>query len=135
MTTGTGGGDKLLIEQLSVLVDANFAAPAQMVVMNRAKWDALPADLQAALDKNSSGLVASSARVRDRMEAATKQKLQADPRYTSVVLSDEQRADMQRLISPAIEAWKAGMAKLGIDGEKLLIRARELIQQSQLAAK
>jgi TRAP-type C4-dicarboxylate transport system substrate-binding protein len=135
VTTGTGGGDKLLIEQLSVLVDANFAAPAQMVVMNRAKWDALPADLQAVLQKNSGGLVADSARVRDRMEAATKQKLQADPRYTSVALSDEQRADMQRLITPAIEDWKAGMAKLGIDGEKLLARTRELIQQSQLAAK
>jgi TRAP-type C4-dicarboxylate transport system substrate-binding protein len=106
-----------------------------MVVMNRAKWDALPADLQAVLQKNSGGLVADSARVRDRMEAATKQKLQADPRYTSVALSDEQRADMQRLITPAIEDWKAGMAKLGIDGEKLLARTRELIQQSQLAAK
>jgi TRAP-type C4-dicarboxylate transport system substrate-binding protein len=134
-TTGKGGGDKLLIEQVSVLVDANFAAPAQMVVMNRAKWDALPADLKEVLDKNSRDLVANNAAVRDRMEAETKQRLQADPRYAYVKLSAEQHADMQRMITPAIEDWKVGMAKLGIDGEKLLARARELVQQFQLAAK
>jgi TRAP-type transport system periplasmic protein len=133
-TTGKGGGDKLLIEEVTVLVDANFAAPAQMVVMNRAKWDALPADLKEVLDKNSRDLVATNAAVRDRMEAATKLRLQADPRYTYVKLSAEQHAEMQRLITPAIEDWKAAMAKLGVDGEKLLLRARELVQQFQRAA-
>ena len=34
-------------------IDARLAAPALMVVMNRAKWDALPADLKAIIDKHS----------------------------------------------------------------------------------
>jgi TRAP-type C4-dicarboxylate transport system substrate-binding protein len=134
-TTTKGAGDKMLIEQVSVLVDANFAAPALMVVMNRAKWDALPPDLQAILDKHSPDFVGGNARIRETMEAATKKKLQADPRYTYVGLSAEQRADMQRIITPAVTDWKASMAKLGIDGEKLLARAQELIQQFKVAAK
>jgi TRAP-type C4-dicarboxylate transport system substrate-binding protein len=106
-----------------------------MVVMNRAKWDALPPDLQAILDKHSPDFVGGNARIREEMEAATKKKLQADPRFTYVGLSAEQRADMQRIITPAVTDWKASMAKLGIDGEKLLARAQELIQQFKVAAK
>jgi TRAP-type C4-dicarboxylate transport system substrate-binding protein len=134
-TTTKGAGDKMISDQVSVLVDANFAAPALMVVMNKAKWEALPADLKAILDKHSPDLVGGNARIREEMEAATKKKLQADPRYTYVALSAEQRADMQRIITPAIADWKASMAKLGIDGEKLLARAQELVQQFKVAAK
>ena len=39
------------------------------------------------------------------------------------------------MTAPAIEEWKANMAKLGIDGERLYTRARELIQQYKVAAK
>jgi len=42
---------------------------------------------------------------------------------------------MERVISPAIQDWKASMTKLGIDGDKLYKRARELVQQSKVAAK
>ena len=45
-STTKGAGGKLLIDQVSVAVDVKLAAPALMVVMNRAKWDALPADLR-----------------------------------------------------------------------------------------
>ena len=37
--------------------------------------------------------------------------------------------------APAVAEWKANMAKLGIDGERLYTRARELIQQYKVAAK
>lgn len=134
-STTKGAGDKMIADQVSVLVDANFAAPALMVVMNKVKWEALPPDLQAIFDKHSPDLVAGNARIREEMEAATKKKMQADPRYTYVALSPEQRADMQRIITPAIADWKTGMVKLGIDGEKLLARAQELIQQFKVAAK
>jgi hypothetical protein len=42
---------------------------------------------------------------------------------------------MERVISPAIQDWKASMTNLGIDGNKLYKRARELVQQSKVAAK
>jgi TRAP-type C4-dicarboxylate transport system substrate-binding protein len=136
-TTATtkGAGGKLLIDQVKVVVDAKLAAPALMVVMNRAKWDALPADLKAIIEKHMSELSVGSATVREETEAVSKKKIQADPRMTALTFSDEQRAELKRVMSPAIEDWKAGMAKRGIDGEKLYTRARQLIDQYKVAGK
>lgn len=129
-----GAGDKYVADQLSVLVDAAFASPAQMLVMNRAKWDSLPPDLQAVIEKNTPPLLTDNPRIREEMEQAAKKKIQADPRYTFVALTEDQRAEMQRLVAPAIDDWKASMAKLGIDGEKLLARAHALVQQFKVAS-
>ena len=135
LTTAKGVNGKPLIDQISVAVDARLGAPALMVVMNRAKWDSLPAELKLIIDKHSSELPMVSAGIRESQEAETKKKLQADPRITSISFSDEQRAELQRVTAPAIQEWKANMAKLGIDGERLYTRARELIMQYKVAAK
>ena len=76
-----------------------------------------------------------SARIREAQEAVTKKKLQTDPRFTALSFNDEQRAELQRVTAPAVAEWKANMAKLGIDGERLYTRARELIQQYKVATK
>src|SRR3978361_396800 len=52
-TTTKGAAGKNLIDQLNVVVDAQLAAPALMIVMNRARWASLPADLKKILEKNS----------------------------------------------------------------------------------
>jgi TRAP-type transport system periplasmic protein len=135
VSTARGVGGKLLLEQLSVAIDARLAAPALMIVMNKAKWDALPADLKTIIDKHSADLAMVSARMREDQEQVTKKKLQADPRLTAIAFTDEQRAEIQRVTAPSIQEWKASMAKLGIDGERLYTRARELIQQYKVAAK
>ena len=59
-----------------------------MVVMNKAKWDALPADLKAIIDKHAAELSDGSARIREDMEAVSKKKMQADPRFTSLDIHD-----------------------------------------------
>jgi TRAP-type C4-dicarboxylate transport system substrate-binding protein len=133
--TTKGAGGKFLIDQVSVAVDVKLAAPALMVVMNRAKWDALPADLKAIIEKHSPELSVGSAAVREQAEAVSKKRIQADPRFTAIKFSDEQRAELERVITPAIDDWKASMAKRGIDGERLYARARELIQHYKVAAK
>ncbi|MBC7940460.1 MAG: hypothetical protein H7Z19_11950, partial [Chitinophagaceae bacterium] len=79
-------------------------------------------------------LATESAQLRHVAEAATKKRLIADPRYTTVSLTQAQRSEIERLVTPAINDWKAAMAKLGIDGEKLHARARALGQQFQMAA-
>ena len=38
-TTTKGAGGKFLADQLNVVIDARLAAPALMIVMNRATWD------------------------------------------------------------------------------------------------
>jgi TRAP-type C4-dicarboxylate transport system substrate-binding protein len=134
-TTTKGAAGKYLADQLSVVVDARLAAPALMIVMNRAKWDAMPDDLKKIVEKHSSDLAMGNARIREAQEAATKKKLQTDPRFTMLSFSGEQRAELQRVTAPAVAEWKANMAKLGIDGERLYTRARELIQQYKVATK
>jgi TRAP-type C4-dicarboxylate transport system substrate-binding protein len=103
--------------------------------MNRAKWDSLPDDLKKILEKHGSSLATESARIREAQEAISKKKVQTDPRFTSLAFSDQQRAELQAVTAPAVVEWKANMAKLGIDGDKLYARARELILQYKVAAK
>jgi TRAP-type C4-dicarboxylate transport system substrate-binding protein len=134
-TTTKGVGGKVLSDQLNVVIDAQLAAPALMVIMTRAKWDALPDDLKAILEKRGVELALTSARVRDAQEAVSKKKIQNDPRFTALNFSDEQRLELQRLTAPAVQEWKANMAKLGIDGDRLYKRAIELVQRYKVAAK
>ena len=134
-TTTKGAAGKFLADQLNVVIDARLAAPALMIVMNRAAWDAMPADLRKIVEKHSSDIAMGSARIREAQEAVTKKKLQTDPRFTALTFNDEQRAELQRVTAPAVTEWKANMAKLGIDGERLYARARELVQQYKVATK
>jgi TRAP-type C4-dicarboxylate transport system substrate-binding protein len=134
-TTTKGVAGKNLVDQLKVVIDARLAAPALMIVMNRATWDSMPADLRKIVEKHASDLAMGSARIREAQEAITKKKLQSDPRFTALAFSDQQRAELQAVTAPAVAEWKANMAKLGIDGEKLYTRPRELIQQYKVAAK
>ena len=134
-TTTKGVAGKNLVDQLKVVIDARLAAPALMIVMNRATWDSMPADLRKIVEKHASDLAMGSARIREAQEAITKKKLQSDPRFTALAFSDQQRAELQAVTAPAVAEWKTNMAKLGIDGEKLYTRARELIQQYKVAAK
>ncbi len=133
--TGKGHGDKKLIDQVNVLVDANFAAPALMVVMNKAKWESMPPDLQAIIDKHAVNLTMGNAKARDEADAAARARLRADTRYTYRALTIAERAEMASVIDPAIEDWKASMAKQGIDGDALYNKARALAHQYATAAR
>jgi TRAP-type C4-dicarboxylate transport system substrate-binding protein len=132
-TKGIGG--KPLADQVSVAVDAKFAAPALMLVMNRAKWDALPPDLQAVVAKHAPALSDGGAAARETADLAAKKTVLSDGRIAVVSLSEAQIAELNRVVTPAIDDWKAGMAKRGLDGEKLYTRARELIAQYQAEAR
>ena len=134
-TLGTrGAGGKMLADQLSVAVDMRFAAPAQCVLMNQAKWDALPADMQKAIEACSAAFTVDGARQREEAEAAARQKIQSDPRYTFVPFSQQLHDEMQQAMAPVYDDWKADMTKRGIDGGQLLGRARDLVKQFSVAS-
>jgi TRAP-type C4-dicarboxylate transport system substrate-binding protein len=135
-TRGTKGADgKFLFEQLSVAVDLRFAAPAQMVAMNRASWDAMPADLQATIEKCAATLISDGGRIRAEAELSAAKKFQADPRYTFVPYSRELHDEMQTALAPVYDVWQADMAKHGLDRQRLLSRTRELVRQFSVASK
>ena len=96
--------------------------------------EALPEDLRAVVDAAGREFAANDARVRDATEDVARAKFRADPRYTYIEFTPEQTAELRRAIRPAYDDWKATMSKAGIDGERLLTRASELVQQSKVAA-
>lgn len=129
LTTARGGGGKSIMEMLNVLVDVNIAGPTLMVVMNRAAWDALPADLQEVVQTRSLAFMLANARLRDLAEAKARDRLRADQHFTYSVLAAEQRSELARSFGPVVDDWAAGLAKQGIDGAALHERARALTQQ------
>ncbi len=133
--TTAGAGGKSVAEQLSVAVDLRFAGPALMLVMNRAKWDALSPDLQAELEKNGAAFAIESARVREESEAKSRKVFETNPRYSFVPYSAQLRDELQHAMAPAFDDWKADMTRRGIDGDRLLARTRELVQQFPVAAR
>lgn len=128
-------GGKMLTDLLSVAADIHFGSTALMLVMNRAAYDGLPPDLRAVVDQAGQQFAADDGRVRDSIEDIARAKFRADPRYTYIEFAPEQAAEMRRVIQPAYDDWKATMGKSGIDGERLLTRANELIQRFSVASK
>jgi TRAP-type C4-dicarboxylate transport system substrate-binding protein len=129
-----GVGDKKLGDQVKYLADMRFAAPALMIVMNKAAYERLPADLKAAIDKHTGGpLSMALAAARDKQDGAALAKIKADGVHVVIEPTADQRTEMARLISPAINDWAASMKKQGYDGDKLLERARALIKDRQAA--
>jgi TRAP-type C4-dicarboxylate transport system substrate-binding protein len=130
-TPGLAGGK--LTDQVSVAIEAHVASPAVMIIMNKAAWQALPPDLQAALQRVSDRLALPQAQMRDAIERSQRERLVEDPRFSYFTLSPEQMADMHRRVAPALEQWKRNMARLGLDGDQLYERAKALVQQSSIA--
>lgn len=128
-------GDKTLADLLSVAADIHFGSTALMLVMNRASYDALPGDLRAVVDAAGQQFSVNDGRVRDATEGVAREKFRADPRYTVIEFTPAQTAELRHAIQPAYDDWKATMKKSGIDGDRLLTRASELIQQSSVAVK
>jgi len=132
--TTPGAGGKMLIEQVKYLVDARFAAPSLMVLMKQKTFDALPADIQKVID-GATGLDFSvrSARMRDGWDNQTRDRLKGQGSHKVIALSADQRAEMARRTAPVIDEWTESVTRDGIDGRKIIERARELIRQSPKA--
>ena len=136
-TTTKGVAGNTLADQLKVVVDARLAAPALMIVMNRATWDSdarrSQEDRRETRRRSRDGQRAHS---RGRRKPSRKKKMQNDPRFTALTFSDEQRAELQA-------RHRAG--DRGMEGQHgqarhrrraaSTARARELIQQYKVAAK
>jgi TRAP-type C4-dicarboxylate transport system substrate-binding protein len=118
---------KTLAQQVTHMIDANFAAPNLMVVMNKKLYDGFSPDLRKVID-DLSGLALSlpSGKLRDEAEAKAKATLKASPNHKLVALSDAERKELADRVKPVIDDWVADMKRQGIDGEKLLSRARAL---------
>jgi TRAP-type C4-dicarboxylate transport system substrate-binding protein len=126
--TSAGAGGKTLEDQVKYLVDANFAAPALMIAMNKAKYESLPEDLRKIIDAHTGAdFSVMLAKIREVNEAASKQRLRNDPAHVVIALTPAQREEMAKIIAPVVADWAKGLQNQGIDADRLLARAKELV--------
>jgi TRAP-type C4-dicarboxylate transport system substrate-binding protein len=128
--TTTIGDGKPLLEQVKVVVDAKFAAPALMIVMNKTAYEKLSADVRTIIDRATGfEFSVATAAARDKWEAEALEAMKAKGQHTLRTLTPEQRKEIATRVAPVADEWTASMQRQGYDGAKILNRARELIRE------
>jgi len=123
---------KGLVSSFDVLKDMNFAEICRYetianlpvypfaVIMNKAKWEALPADVKKTLDDLGREQAEWTGKYLDeyikKSLAWSKEKYQVEV----IELPAADYAAMNTKITPMIDAWKADTAKTGLDAETIL---------------
>jgi len=128
--TTTIGDGKPLLEQVKVVVDAKFAAPALMIVMNKAAYERLSPEIRSVIDRTTGfEFSVATGAARDKWEAEALDALKARGQHTVRTFSAEQRKEIETRVAPVVDEWIASMNRQGIDGAKLVKRARELVRE------
>ncbi len=105
-----------------------------ILAMNRAKYDSMPADLKAVIDKNSGiGTAAIAGNVWDE-QAKVVSEIVAKRGNTITVIDEAEAAKWRKTTEPVIEAWLKGMKDKNLDGGKLLDNAKALLAKYEKAA-
>ncbi|MGE0118361.1 MAG: TRAP transporter substrate-binding protein [Dongiaceae bacterium] len=104
-----------------------FYTATFFLVMNKARYEGLPADLKAVIDANS-GLVAARMAGTAWDEAAIPGMEAAKSRGNEIVtLTEEEAGRWREKTKPVWDTWLAGTKDRGFDGGKLLEDAQALI--------
>ncbi|MCR9157254.1 MAG: TRAP transporter substrate-binding protein [Rhodobacteraceae bacterium] len=107
--------------------DESLYTAAIVLVMNKAKYEALPDDLRAILDAESGAkLSAFATQVMWDMDAPAK-AIAEEAGNTIVTLDEAEVARWKEASQPVIERWIADMDAKGIDGAALIEQAKSLI--------
>lgn len=101
-----------------------LGATVLTLLMNKQRYDALPADLKAVIDRNSGlALVERYGIVWDEATIAARDKVKA-ARHTVTMVSGAAYDDMRKRVEPVEAEWIAGSRVKGFDGASLLAAAR-----------
>lgn len=100
-----------------------------VLAMNKAKYDSLPADLQAVMDKNS-GVEFSifAGGVMQDMDAPAREAAVANGNNI-VTVSGADVEEWATTVQPIYATWIADMAKRGIDGQARIDEAKALMEE------
>lgn len=99
------------------------------LLMNKRKYDSLPADLRAVVDQYSGlTLVERFGKAWDEAGEASRQKVIATGHQVNRMNEDDYRQVLERL-RPVEQQWVAEVAKQDIDGQALINAARALTSQ------
>ena len=102
---------------------------ALILVMNKAKYDAMPDNLRAVLDGESGiKLSCTATRIMREMDAPAR-KIAENAGNKIVTLDEEEVARWKAAAQPVIERWIDDMVEKGIDGTELIEKVRILIDK------
>src|SRR5262245_6551984 len=104
------------------------------LAMNKAKYDGLPADLKAAIDKNSGMKFAELAgNMWDDAGKTVFEMVKARSGNTIGSISEDEKAKWVKATEPVIDNWVKQVKDKGLDGAKLLEQARALVAKHDKA--
>ena len=109
--------------------DEALYAATIVLVMNKAKYDALPDDLKVVIDEASGAKLSKFATQVMWDEDAPARKIAEEAGNTIVELDAEEVARWKAAAEPVIERWVADMDSKGIDGAALIDQAKALIKK------
>ncbi len=138
---------KGMVSSLEILKDFNFAAYTPnatianlpvvsfAVVMNREKWNALPADVKKILDKMGREQAQWTGTYVD--EHVTEALAWSKEKYGHQVfsLSDEDAKKIASLLAPMVDEYVARVTAAGLDGGKIVADAKALMNKNGKAEK
>jgi TRAP-type C4-dicarboxylate transport system substrate-binding protein len=105
---------------------AHPTATVLTVLMNKAKYDGLPADLKAIVDKTTGEvMVGKFGAMFDEVAADTRKRIAAQGNKITTFSAVEVAA-MKRATAGVEEEWAKQVGEKGLDGKKLIASAREL---------
>jgi TRAP-type transport system periplasmic protein len=109
-------------------------AASFFLAMNKAKYESMPADLQAVIDKNSGMAFAERAGTMWDEEAVRIRDLVVKRGNTITVLADDEKARWIKATEPVYGAWIEQAKAKNLDGPKLIEAARALVAKYNKAA-
>ncbi|MEN6333142.1 MAG: TRAP transporter substrate-binding protein [Phycisphaerales bacterium] len=99
---------------------------AMFVAMNKAKWDALPADVQKTITEVSAEWVAKHGQAWDQADVDGREFVKSLQREV-ISLTPEQQQQWKDAVKPVLEAYVAATKAKGLPGEQFLKDAQDLI--------
>jgi TRAP-type transport system periplasmic protein len=111
-----------------------FYTATFVLAMNKPRYDALPPDLKAAIDKNSGQVAATMAGAMWDEQAVVVSDLVRKRGNTIITLREDEKARWRKTTEPVIETWIKQVKDRGIDGGKLLEATRALVAKYDSAA-
>ncbi|MBA7663649.1 Solute-binding protein [subsurface metagenome] len=101
------------------------------VIMNRAKWDSLPKDLQKAFDDVAEKAVKEAGQIWQANEQMAMDWAKQQPEgHEYLYLSDEEAARWKELLKPIRDAYIADLNAKGFPGEDIVNGASEIAEES-----
>lgn len=111
--------------------DGGISTSVFALVMNQAKYDALPDDLKKIIDDNAGvNLAPLAGAAMDQAEAEIRQKA-IDAGGTVHIIPEEGLAEWKDAGQPAIDAWAKAMTDAGFEGQAMVDDARAMLAKAQ----